>query len=196
MPAKPPRPPARSGCPAARLPGVSCFGHVFAGALVRAPGMSAVPFSYRCEVETRSGKVLDAMVGGNQTTGLDVSADGRLLATYKDGRAHLDAYLDDHAYLLAALIEIMQARIDVVNRVLPDEGFAEAARAYERVLEIDPTQDTAVALDQLRRHTNADIAVVCAQNGVENERLALRQFPRDEGAAACRQQGGAWSLKG
>lgn len=28
------------------------------GALVRAPGMSAVPFSYRCEVETRSGKVL------------------------------------------------------------------------------------------------------------------------------------------
>ena len=35
--------------------------------------------------------------------------DGRLLATYKDGRAHLDAYLDDHAYLLAALIEMLQA---------------------------------------------------------------------------------------
>jgi uncharacterized protein YyaL (SSP411 family) len=35
--------------------------------------------------------------------------DGRLLATYKDGRPHLDAYLDDHAYLLAALIEVMQA---------------------------------------------------------------------------------------
>jgi uncharacterized protein YyaL (SSP411 family) len=34
---------------------------------------------------------------------------GRLLATYKDGRAHLDAYLDDHAYLLAALIEMMEA---------------------------------------------------------------------------------------
>ncbi|HET9762655.1 MAG TPA: thioredoxin domain-containing protein [Casimicrobiaceae bacterium] len=34
--------------------------------------------------------------------------DGRLLATYKDGRAHLNAYLDDHAYLLAALIELMQ----------------------------------------------------------------------------------------
>jgi uncharacterized protein YyaL (SSP411 family) len=32
----------------------------------------------------------------------------RLLATCKDGRAHLNAYLDDHAYLLAALIEIMQ----------------------------------------------------------------------------------------
>jgi len=35
--------------------------------------------------------------------------DGRMLATCKDGRAHLDAYLDDHALLLAALIELMQA---------------------------------------------------------------------------------------
>jgi len=35
---------------------------------------------------------------------------GRLLATYKDGRAHLNAYLDDHAYLLAALIEMMQTQ--------------------------------------------------------------------------------------
>jgi uncharacterized protein len=34
--------------------------------------------------------------------------DGRLLATYKDGRAHLEAYLDDHAFLLAALIEMLQ----------------------------------------------------------------------------------------
>ena len=34
--------------------------------------------------------------------------DGRLLATYKEGRAHLNAYLDDHAYLLAALCELMQ----------------------------------------------------------------------------------------
>jgi uncharacterized protein YyaL (SSP411 family) len=35
--------------------------------------------------------------------------DGRLLATAKDGRAHLDAYLDDHAFLLAALLELLQA---------------------------------------------------------------------------------------
>jgi uncharacterized protein YyaL (SSP411 family) len=35
--------------------------------------------------------------------------DGRLLATARDGRAHLDAYLDDHAFLLAALLELMQA---------------------------------------------------------------------------------------
>ena len=35
--------------------------------------------------------------------------DGRLLATARNGRAHLDAYLDDHAFLLAALLELMQA---------------------------------------------------------------------------------------
>ncbi|MFA6444046.1 MAG: thioredoxin domain-containing protein [Sterolibacterium sp.] len=34
---------------------------------------------------------------------------GRMLATSKDGRAHLDAYLDDHALLLSALLESMQA---------------------------------------------------------------------------------------
>jgi uncharacterized protein YyaL (SSP411 family) len=33
---------------------------------------------------------------------------GRLLATCKDGNAHLNAYLDDHAFLLDALIELMQ----------------------------------------------------------------------------------------
>ena len=33
----------------------------------------------------------------------------RLLATFKDGRAHLNAYLDDHAFLLAALLESIQA---------------------------------------------------------------------------------------
>jgi len=35
--------------------------------------------------------------------------DGHLLATARNGRAHLDAYLDDHAFLLAALLELMQA---------------------------------------------------------------------------------------
>jgi hypothetical protein len=33
---------------------------------------------------------------------------GRLLATCKDGNAHLNAYLDDHAFLLDALLELMQ----------------------------------------------------------------------------------------
>jgi len=36
--------------------------------------------------------------------------EGRLLATRKDARAHLNAYLDDHACLLDALLELMQVR--------------------------------------------------------------------------------------
>lgn len=35
--------------------------------------------------------------------------DGSLLATYKDGKAHLNAYLDDYAYLIDALLELLQA---------------------------------------------------------------------------------------
>jgi uncharacterized protein YyaL (SSP411 family) len=33
-----------------------------------------------------------------------------LLATYKDGRAHLPAYLDDYAFLADALLELLQTR--------------------------------------------------------------------------------------
>ena len=36
--------------------------------------------------------------------------DGRLLATSRDGRAQLAAYLDDHAFLIDALLELLQAR--------------------------------------------------------------------------------------
>jgi len=32
----------------------------------------------------------------------------RLLATYKDGRAHLDAYLDDYVFLIDAILELNQ----------------------------------------------------------------------------------------
>jgi len=35
---------------------------------------------------------------------------GRLLATYKDGVSHLNAYLDDYAYLANALLEMLQLR--------------------------------------------------------------------------------------
>jgi len=35
--------------------------------------------------------------------------DNRLLASYKDGKAHLNAYLDDYAYLLQALLELLQS---------------------------------------------------------------------------------------
>jgi uncharacterized protein YyaL (SSP411 family) len=36
--------------------------------------------------------------------------DGRLLASYKDGEARFPAYLDDHAFLLDALLELLQSQ--------------------------------------------------------------------------------------
>jgi uncharacterized protein YyaL (SSP411 family) len=40
-------------------------------------------------------------------------SDGRLLRTYKDDRAHLDAYLEDHAFLLEALLALYEATFEV-----------------------------------------------------------------------------------
>ena len=51
--------------------------------------------------------------------------DDRLLATYKDGRAHLNAYLDDYAFLLLAVIELVQAEFDPEVLEFADE-LAEA----------------------------------------------------------------------
>lgn len=39
-------------------------------------------------------------------------SDGRLLTTWKDGRAHLNAYLDDYAFLLLACVEALQTKWD------------------------------------------------------------------------------------
>jgi hypothetical protein len=39
----------------------------------------------------------------------------RLLASYKDGSAHLNAYLDDYAFLLDGLLELMQTKFRLVD---------------------------------------------------------------------------------
>lgn len=51
-----------------------------------------------------------------------------------------------------------------------------AWRADDIVLATMKGQDTAAAFERLQDAAGPDIAVVCAQNGVENERLALRRF--------------------
>ena len=59
---------------------------------------------------------------------------GRLLATCKDGRAHLNAYLDDYAYLLKAVLEMLQAEFDA--------GLLAFAEALGNVL-LDHFEDAA-----------------------------------------------------
>jgi uncharacterized protein YyaL (SSP411 family) len=75
--------------------------------------------------------------------------DGRLLATFKDGRAHLPAYLDDYAFLADALLELLQTRwrssdLDFVRQlaeVLLDQfedadngGFFFTAKDHEQLI--------------------------------------------------------------
>jgi uncharacterized protein len=76
-------------------------------------------------------------------------SDGRLLRTYKDGRAHLNAYLEDHAYLLEALLTLYEASFDprwfdearaladtTIERFGDDEhgGFFETSSDHEQLL--------------------------------------------------------------
>jgi uncharacterized protein YyaL (SSP411 family) len=55
-------------------------------------------------------------------------ADGRLLRTYNDGRAKLNAYLEDHAFLLEALLTLYEATFD-------PRWFAEARALADGILE-------------------------------------------------------------
>ncbi len=54
-------------------------------------------------------------------------ADGRLLRTYNHGRAHLAAYLEDHAYLLEAMLTLYGATFD-------PRWFAAARELAETIL--------------------------------------------------------------
>ena len=75
--------------------------------------------------------------------------DQRLLASYKDGKAHLNAYLDDYAYLLQALIELLQSSwnneryqwcLDIANSLLENfedteqGGFFFTSHDHEELL--------------------------------------------------------------
>jgi uncharacterized protein YyaL (SSP411 family) len=64
----------------------------------------------------RAGRVLghtefiDSAARALEALRRDLWRDGRLLATAKDGRAHLNAYLDDYAFVADAALEMVQAR--------------------------------------------------------------------------------------
>ncbi|WP_455204931.1 thioredoxin domain-containing protein [Kaarinaea lacus] len=64
-------------------------------------------------VAAKACKQPDFLASAEQALGFIRSTlwrDGRLLATYKDGKAHLMAYLDDYAFLMDALLELLQLR--------------------------------------------------------------------------------------
>jgi len=57
-------------------------------------------------------ELIDAAAEATAFLRRELWRDGRLLAAYKDGRARFPAYLDDHALLADALLELAQARWD------------------------------------------------------------------------------------
>jgi uncharacterized protein YyaL (SSP411 family) len=74
---------------------------------------------------------------------------GRLLRTYKDGQAKLNAYLEDHAFLVEALLTLYEASFDprwfaaaretadaMIERFADDErgGFFETSSDHERLV--------------------------------------------------------------
>jgi uncharacterized protein YyaL (SSP411 family) len=77
------------------------------------------------------------------------AADGRLLRTYKDGQAKLNAYLEDHAFMVEALLTLYEASFDprwfaaareladaMIERFADDDrgGFFETSSDHERLL--------------------------------------------------------------
>jgi uncharacterized protein len=97
--------------------------------------------------------------------------DGRLLATYKDGRAHLNAYLDDYAFLIAAALELLQARY-------ANEDLAFACRLADTLLA--QFEDAAGGFFFTSR---------------EHERLILRPKPGHDQATPSGNAVAAWALE-
>jgi uncharacterized protein YyaL (SSP411 family) len=57
-----------------------------------------------------SSAMADAAAGSLDFIRTQLTKDGRLLATSRNGQARLNAYLDDYAYLLDAVLELLQTR--------------------------------------------------------------------------------------
>ena len=55
-------------------------------------------------------ELIDAAANAADFIRENLLVNGRLLASYKDGQARFAAYLDDHAFLLDALLELLQSR--------------------------------------------------------------------------------------
>ena len=56
--------------------------------------------------------LIDAAAAAVEFISKHLLQEGRLLASYKDGKARFPAYLDDHAFMLDALLELLQSRFN------------------------------------------------------------------------------------
>ena len=128
--------------------------------------------------------------------------DGRLLATFKDGHGHLNAYLDDYAFTIAALLELMQAEFrlsdlefaEQLADVLLDQfedteggGFYFTSRDHERLIQRPkPGHDAATpsgnalaawALQRLAALTGEQRYARAAERALELFFPSMRDYP-------------------
>ena len=92
--------------------------------------------------------------------------------------AHLEAIRRDGLTLRSPVEE---TRLTIAAAADPAE--LQVGRDGDIVLLAVKSQDTAGALDQLHAAGAVEVPIVCLQNGVENERVALRRFADVYGAA-------------
>ena len=71
---------------------------------------------------------------------INAKPDGRLLRTSRDNRAHLDAYLEDYAYLAEGLLDLYEAGAALVARVEHRSCQGHGALAHRRI-QVGGTQD-------------------------------------------------------
>ena len=128
--------------------------------------------------------------------------DGRLLASYKDGRARFPAYLDDHAFLVDAILELLQARwntehlgfaVQLADLMLDyfydekDGGFYFTADDHEQLMHRPkPLSDDATpsgngiaafALQRLGFLLGETRYLDAAENTLRNAIQAMREYP-------------------
>ncbi len=100
-------------------------------------------------------------------------ADGRLLRTWKDGEGKLNAYLEDHAFLLEALLALYEATFD-------PRWFAEARGLADAILARFADPDARRLLRHLRRPRAA------RRRGARTSRTPRsRRAPRRPRSACC-----------
>ena len=132
-----------------------------------------------------------------------IQPDGRLLRTYRSGKAHLNAYLEDYAYLGEALIDLYEAggasrflveANQLAERLLTDfgaddgSGFFSTSRNHEKLLlrhregydGAIPSANAAAAymLAKLSFHFDCDDMRKAAVDAVKGYGKVINKFPR------------------
>ena len=75
--------------------------------------------------------LIDAAANAVDFLAATMLRDGRLLASFKDGEAKFMAYLDDHAFLLDALLELLQSRWSAAHLALAEQVAGLMLRHFE-----------------------------------------------------------------